>query len=112
MYAYVATQTATQGADHERMEDRRRSGAWNEKEERLKDRSRSPWDAESRRPSHADKRNALRRTMIEQSLIDALVENEKRRQSIFVPEIHGLCRSIGRWFFGKYRQKAIGVLRT
>lgn len=45
--------------------------AWEEKEDRLKDRSRSPWDDVLRRPSHADKRNALRRTMIEQEFIDA-----------------------------------------
>jgi len=33
--------------------------AWGRAEEGLVDRSRSPWDAEERRPSHADKRKAL-----------------------------------------------------
>ncbi|HBT77401.1 MAG TPA: hypothetical protein DEB39_10890 [Planctomycetaceae bacterium] len=54
--------------------------SWNEKEEHLKDRSRSPWDDVSRRPSHGDKRNALKRTMIERELIDAFGRKLKRRQ--------------------------------
>src|SRR5262249_57503761 len=33
--------------------------AWERAEEALVDRSRSPWDAQERRPSHADKRKAL-----------------------------------------------------
>jgi hypothetical protein len=33
--------------------------SWEQPEEALTDRSRSPWDAEERRPSHADKRKAL-----------------------------------------------------
>ena len=35
--------------------------AWDRPDEELVDRSASPWDAEPRRPSHADKRKALRR---------------------------------------------------
>ena len=35
--------------------------AWQRPEEELVDRSPSPWDGEPRRPSHADKRKALRR---------------------------------------------------
>jgi hypothetical protein len=35
--------------------------AWNKPQEELTDRSASPWDDPARRPSHADRRNALRR---------------------------------------------------
>jgi hypothetical protein len=35
--------------------------AWDKSERELVDRSASPWDAEPRRPSHADRRKALRR---------------------------------------------------
>jgi hypothetical protein len=35
--------------------------AWDQSEGQLVDRSASPWDAEPRRPSHADRRKALRR---------------------------------------------------
>jgi hypothetical protein len=35
--------------------------AWQQKDEDLVDRSRSPWDCEPRRPSHADRRKALLR---------------------------------------------------
>lgn len=35
--------------------------AWPKSQRELTDRSDSPWDEESRRPSHADRRNALRR---------------------------------------------------
>jgi hypothetical protein len=35
--------------------------AWEKPEEELVDRSRSPWDSEPRRPSHADRRKALQR---------------------------------------------------
>jgi len=35
--------------------------AWGKSQRALTDRSDSPWDEESRRPSHADRRNALRR---------------------------------------------------
>jgi DDE superfamily endonuclease len=38
--------------------------AWGRKEEELVDRSASPWDKESRRPSHADKRRAWRRELL------------------------------------------------
>src|SRR4051794_10083580 len=38
--------------------------AWGRKEEELVDRSASPWDAASRRPSHADKRRAWRRELL------------------------------------------------
>jgi hypothetical protein len=38
--------------------------AWGRKEEELVDRSASPWDKVSRRPSHADKRRAWRRELM------------------------------------------------
>ena len=38
--------------------------AWNRPEDQLVDRSASPWDAEWRRPSHADRRKALTREML------------------------------------------------
>jgi hypothetical protein len=40
--------------------------AWNKPHEELVDRSASPWDDPTRRPSHADRRNALRRNCLEQ----------------------------------------------
>lgn len=38
--------------------------AWSRKDEELVDRSDSPWDTPSRRPSHADKRRAWRRELL------------------------------------------------
>jgi DDE superfamily endonuclease len=38
--------------------------AWPRADEQLVDRSRSPWDAQDRRPSHADKRKALQRQIL------------------------------------------------
>lgn len=40
--------------------------AWHRSDAELVDRRLSPWDDEDRRPSHADKRNALRRQCLEQ----------------------------------------------
>jgi hypothetical protein len=39
--------------------------AWNKSQNKLSDRSASPWDNAERRPSHADRRNALRRICLE-----------------------------------------------
>ena len=39
--------------------------AWNRPVEALSDRSASPWDDAERRPSHADRRRALQRAMLE-----------------------------------------------
>ena len=47
--------------------------AWARDEADLVDRSRSPWDAEDRRPSHADKRKALQREIL-RAEIQAVVE--------------------------------------
>jgi hypothetical protein len=46
--------------------------AWEKSEAALVDRSQSPWDAEPRRPSHADKRKALQRETLRQE-IDAVL---------------------------------------
>src|SRR4051812_44944042 len=42
--------------------------AWSRKDEELVDRSASPWDSPSRRPSHADKRRAWRRTLLSEEI--------------------------------------------
>jgi len=39
--------------------------AWHKPHEKLSDRKASPWDDPMRRPSHADRRNALRRQCLE-----------------------------------------------
>jgi len=43
--------------------------AWNKPKHVICDRRESPWDDPNRRPSHADRRKALRRTMIETELL-------------------------------------------
>lgn len=48
--------------------------AWARSEEGLVDRSRSPWDTEGRRPSHADKRKALQREILRAEIHAALGE--------------------------------------
>jgi hypothetical protein len=40
--------------------------AWDQPAKKLRDRGASPWDDATRRPSHADRRNALRRECIQQ----------------------------------------------
>jgi hypothetical protein len=45
--------------------------AWDEAEEELVDRSDSPWDTETRRPSHNDKRKALQRVMLRAEIVTA-----------------------------------------
>jgi hypothetical protein len=46
--------------------------AWGRKEDELVDRSASPWDKVSRRPSHADKRRAWRRELLGEEIRAAL----------------------------------------
>jgi DDE superfamily endonuclease len=41
--------------------------AWQQPTKKLRDRSASPWDDSERRPSHADRRNALRRACIRET---------------------------------------------
>ena len=45
---------------------------WDNPEEELADRSKSPWDSEPRRPSHADKRKALQREVLQAEIDEAL----------------------------------------
>ena len=42
--------------------------AWDQPAAKLRDRSASPWDDPDRRPSHADRRNALRRACIRETI--------------------------------------------
>ena len=44
--------------------------AWDKPEEELVDRSRSPWDSEPRRPSHADRRKALLRQALQEEFLE------------------------------------------
>jgi hypothetical protein len=46
--------------------------AWARTNDELVDRCRSPWDAEDRRPSHADKRKALQRAILREEIQAAL----------------------------------------
>ena len=55
--------------------------AWNKPAEELRDRSDSPWDDPTRRPSHADRRKALRRSCLDQEFI-ALAEKQPLSQKI------------------------------
>jgi hypothetical protein len=53
--------------------------AWSYTEEELVDRRRSPWDAQERRPSHADKRKALQRLILREEIraaVEGRVEPE------------------------------------
>jgi len=54
--------------------------AWARPKEELCDRSESPWDDPDRRPSHADRRNALRRSCIEQEYRDARAHQRLSRK--------------------------------
>jgi DDE superfamily endonuclease len=55
--------------------------AWERTAEELVDRSDSPWDAQPRRPSHADKRKALQREVLRQE-IDAVLSGPLNRERI------------------------------
>ena len=46
--------------------------AWGREDEELLDRSASPWDSPTRRPSHADKRRAWRRALLGEEICAAL----------------------------------------
>ena len=46
--------------------------AWGRKDEELVDRSASPWDSPTRRPSHADKRRAWRRALLGEEIREVL----------------------------------------
>jgi hypothetical protein len=54
--------------------------AWARGEEALVDRSRSPWDREERRPSHADKRKAVQGEILRGEIQTALGQRTKREE--------------------------------
>lgn len=54
--------------------------AWSRREEAVVDRSRSPWDAEARRPSHADKRKALQAEILREEIRSLIPQRRKRRE--------------------------------
>jgi hypothetical protein len=54
--------------------------AWARAEEELVDRSRSPWDTEDRRPSHADKRKALQGEILRGEIQAAMGQRTKRKE--------------------------------
>ena len=54
--------------------------AWNREESELADRTTRPWDDQPRRPSHADKRNALRRTCLRETFSARLATQHLRRK--------------------------------
>jgi hypothetical protein len=58
--------------------------AWGRQEEALVDRSASPWDSEPRRPSHADKRKALQRQVLQAEIQEALSgrPTKQKRQAL------------------------------
>lgn len=62
--------------------------AWNKPAGELRDRSASPWDDASRRPSHADRRNALRRQTLdnEYAALPTAIRHE--------PKIHALYQRL------------------
>jgi hypothetical protein len=53
--------------------------AWNKEAEEVVDRSASPWDSEPRRPSHADKRKALQREIL-QAEIEAVLSGRLNKE--------------------------------
>jgi hypothetical protein len=55
--------------------------AWDQPEKKLRDRSASPWDDAERRPSHADRRNALRRECIRETFSATQVLQTLKRKS-------------------------------
>jgi len=54
--------------------------AWQQPEEALVDRRRSPWDDAARRPSHADKRKALQREVLRQEIQVALADPPNKQR--------------------------------
>jgi len=56
--------------------------AWNKSAKTICHRSDSPWDDAERRPSHADKRSALRRSVIEKTFFESFGHDRKSRKII------------------------------
>jgi hypothetical protein len=59
--------------------------AWEQPAKKLRNRSASPWDDPTRRPSHADRRNALRRECIQQTFSPARLRTalSRKTQTLF-----------------------------
>ncbi len=66
--------------------------AWQQSHRQLCDRSQSPWDDPERRPSHADRRNALRRQSIDNEIRRA--EGRRRLRPKFRALVRGLLRMV------------------
>ena len=62
--------------------------AWAKTQGRLCDRRDSPWDQAERRPSHADRRNALRRLCVQTEI------REAGRRRPLTRKLRALCRSL------------------
>jgi hypothetical protein len=62
--------------------------AWKQTHGQLCDRSQSPWDTRERRPSHADRRNAMRR----QSIQNAIRRGQRRRR--LTPKMRAVVRGL------------------
>lgn len=62
--------------------------SWHRPQEELADRSASPWDDTSRRPSHADRRNAMRRSCLHEELSRA------QRAGPTVKNLRRLCEML------------------
>jgi hypothetical protein len=62
--------------------------AWAKPQARLCDRNASPWDDAGRRPSHADRRNALRRLCLREEIRDA------GRRRPMTQKLRTLCRCL------------------
>lgn len=56
--------------------------AWSKSAKTICDRSDSPWDDAFRRPSHADRRSALRRSVIEKTFFETFGHDRKSRKII------------------------------
>lgn len=66
--------------------------AWDKPEEELVDRSRSPWDSEPRRPSHANRRNALRHQALHEEFLEAQCgPDEKQKLKDFAERLMQLA---------------------
>ena len=66
--------------------------AWEKPPEVLVDRSRSPWDDQPRRPSHADRRKALLRQALEEEFQAAQTGPDQREKLVaFAERLMGLA---------------------
>ena len=62
--------------------------SWGKSHHRLVQRGRNPWDDEERRPSHADRRNALRRACLQEEF------RQLQRRRRLAPKIHALLKCL------------------